>query len=148
MSPVLHINEKDEDYVNSRWCFDTPGVVHEESILNLLTTEELLLTLPKKMILPRTFLLKPGMSLFLAGVGRLDYLNGIAFIRATVYASRELPTMIVKTTDADTVYSEMLGTDFLGVPVGDEERLTSWPGLQSSDTFTFRGIGAKVSACG
>lgn len=146
--PVLNINEKDEAYVNSRWCFDTPGVVHDESILNLLTTEELLLTLPKKMILPRTFLIKPGMSLFLAGVGRLDYLNGIDFVRATVYASSELPIMIVKTNEADRVYSELLGTDFLCVPVGDEERLASWPGLASSDIFTFTGEGSKISACG
>lgn len=134
--------------MHSKWCFDTPGVVHDESILNLLTTEELILTLPKKMILPRTFLMKPGMSLFLAGVGRVDYLNGIDFIRITVYASSELPITIVNTADADKVYSDMLGTEMMGVPVGDEERLKNWPGLSPSDIFTFRGEGAKVSTCG
>lgn len=100
------------------------------------------------MIMPRTFLMKPGMSLFLAGVGRVDYLNGGVYIRATVYASIELPIMIVKTEEADTVYNELLGTEFIGVPVGDEERLRNWPGLAASDVFTFRGIGTKVSACG
>ncbi len=146
--PVLAINEKSDEYVTSRWCFDTPGVVHEESVLSLLTTEELLLTLPKKMILPRTFLMKPGMSLFLAGLGRVDYLLGIDFIRATVYASSELPIMIVNTDEADAVYNELLGSEFLGVPVGDDERLKCWPGLTSSDFFNFRGEGMKVSACG
>lgn len=146
--PVLHINEQHEDYVNSRWCYDTPGVVHEESILSLLTTEELLLTLPKRMIMPRTFLVKPGMSLFLAGVGRVDYLNGLDFIRITVYASSGLPVTIVKTDEADCVYNELLGTEFLGVPIGDKERLTNWPGLKSSDIFTFKGDGTKMSVCG
>lgn len=146
--PILTLNEKSKEYAKSRWCFDTPGVVHEESILTLLTTEELLLTLPKKMILPRTFLMKPGMSLFLAGLGRVDYLNGIDFIRATVYASSELPITIVKTDEADKIYSEMLGTEFFAVPVCDEERLKNWPGLSPSDIFTFRGEGSRISTCG
>ncbi|KAG4075871.1 hypothetical protein HA402_003697 [Bradysia odoriphaga] len=144
---VLHLNEASDDYAKSKWCFDTPGVVHNESILNLLTTEELLLTLPKKMILPRTFVMKPGMSLFLAGVGRVDYLSGVDYIRITVYASPKLPVLIVKTDEAETVYSEMLGTELLAVPVGDAERLNKWPGLAASDVFTFRGEGTKVSAC-
>lgn len=144
----LHINEDDDEYKTSRWCFDTPGVVHDESILNMLTTEELLLTLPKKMILPRTVLLKPGMSLFLAGVGRVDYLNGIEYIRATVYASSKLPIMIVRTEKADSIYKELLGTELMGVPVGDEERLARWPGLAPSDVYTFKGEGSKRSACG
>lgn len=145
---VLTLNEKADEYAKSRWCFDTPGVVHDESILSLLTTEELLLTMPKRMILPRTFVLKPGMSLFLAGVGRLDYLYGVEFIRATVYASNELPVMIVASDEAESVYGDLLGTEFLAVPVGDEERLKQWPGLTASDVFTFRGEGSYVSTCG
>lgn len=146
--PILTINEESPDYINSRWCYDTPGVVHDESILNLLTTEELLLTLPKKMITPRTFLIKPLMSLFLAGVGRMDFLKGLDSIRITVYASAELPIMIVKTDEADCVYNELLGTELMRVPTGDEERLNSWPGLTCSDIFTVKGEGTKVSACG
>lgn len=148
--PVFHVNENSDEYALSKWCFDTPGVVHDESILHLLTTEELLLTLPKKMILPRTFVMKPGMSLFLAGLGRVDFLNGPDFIRITVYASSQLPILIVRTDKAQTVYNEMLGTEYLAVPVGDDaERLNQWPGLSSStDVFTFTGEGMNVSACG
>ena len=45
-------------------------------ILTLLTLEELMLTLPKKLIRPRTVLIKPGMTYFLAGLGRIDYVDG------------------------------------------------------------------------
>jgi hypothetical protein len=47
-----------------------------DQILTLLTLEELMCTLPKKLIKPRTVLIKPGMTYFLAGLGRIDYVNG------------------------------------------------------------------------
>lgn len=42
-------------------------------LINLLTTKELNLALPKKAIKPCTFILKPGMSMLIGGVARLDY---------------------------------------------------------------------------
>jgi len=40
-----------------------------------------MMTLPKKVILPRTFSMQPNMSLFIAGLGRLDYMEGVGHIR-------------------------------------------------------------------
>lgn len=72
----MGLQEDDPLYVNGRWCYDTPGVVHNAQILNLLTTEELFLTLPKTLIKPRTYCIRCGDSLFIAGLARLDYVEG------------------------------------------------------------------------
>lgn len=45
-------------------------------IINLLTIDELMITLPKQIIIPRTFLIQPNQSLFIGGLGRLDYVSG------------------------------------------------------------------------
>jgi nitric oxide-associated protein 1 len=146
---LLTLNEKDKKYVNSKWCFDTPGVVQPQQILNLLTTEELLLTIPKQTIKPRVFLIKKGMSLFLAGLGRIDYIDGYNSIRLIIYSAPELPVTICHTVDADEVYEEFLGTELLAVPSGNEERLSVWPKLESSDEIVVESTGSKaVSCCG
>lgn len=92
-----NFNPNHKDFAASKWCYDTPGTINPSQvrynvlnyisirtdsvfvclqILTLLTLEELMLTLPKKLIKPRTVLLKPGMTYFLAGLGRIDYLEG------------------------------------------------------------------------
>lgn len=45
-------------------------------VIDLLTTEELMLTLPRVPLVPRTFQVWPGQSLLLAGLGRIDYIGG------------------------------------------------------------------------
>lgn len=77
--PVL--DESRPEYKQSRWCYDTPGTIQADQILNLLTTDELSLTLPQEIITPRTFMFKPKQTVFVAGMGRLDYLEGEHFIR-------------------------------------------------------------------
>ncbi|XP_063696997.1 nitric oxide-associated protein 1 [Culicoides brevitarsis] len=140
------VNENHEDYMHSKWCFDTPGVVHNEQILNLLTTEELLKVLPKEMINPRTYLFKLGMSLFLAGLARIDFLEGPDFVRAQIYSSRELPTLITKTQDADEMYETLYGSKILGVPFGSDERLAEFPKLRpAEETITVEGIDNTVN---
>lgn len=145
---VLSIDENAKEYITSKWCFDTPGVVQPQQILNLLTTEELLLTIPKQMIIPRTFLIKPNMTLFLAGLGRVDYLSGCESIRLSVYASNRLPILIVQTDNAENVYRDFLGTDVLAVPRGDPERLAKWPMLCKNKEISIKGRGKDKAACG
>lgn len=62
-----------KDFNQSKWCYDTPGVITPDQMYSLFTIEELLLVRQKEMMRPRTFLLKPGMSLFLAGIARIDF---------------------------------------------------------------------------
>lgn len=146
---ILHIDEKSDKYKFSKWCYDTPGVFQPEQILNLLTTEELLLTIPKEMIKPRAYALNIGMSVFLAGLGRLDYLGpDEEKIRILVYSSLALPILITYTKHADTIYKTFLGTELLGVPMGDTDRLSNWPNLECSDVICEKGESEDISVCG
>lgn len=77
----MGINENDPEYVASRWCFDTPGVIQPDQIIHLLTIEELMAVIPKEIIRPKSFCIKPGTSLFIAGLARLDYLEGPGSVR-------------------------------------------------------------------
>jgi len=74
-------DENREEYKYSRWCYDTPGTIQSDQILDLLTMQELLSVLPKKIISPRTFVLHVNQTIFLGGIGRLDYIEGDSFIR-------------------------------------------------------------------
>ncbi|KAI4460796.1 nitric oxide-associated protein 1 [Holotrichia oblita] len=140
------VDEKDELYALSKWCCDTPGVVQPEQLLHLLTAEELLLTLSKKLLRPQTFCLHPGSSIFIGGLSRFDYLEGENFARFTVFSSSSLPITICQTDVADELYNEFLGSKFLAVPAGNSERLRFWPGLKTSKEFTVKGVD-KNYAC-
>ncbi|RZB39413.1 nitric oxide-associated protein 1, partial [Asbolus verrucosus] len=135
----MGINENSMDFKYSKWCYDTPGVVQPDQLIHLLTTEELLSTLPKQLILPRTFCLKPKSSLFIAGLARLDYVVGPGSIRFTVFAANELPITICDMDNAEEIYQELLGSDLFKVPTGNLERIKKWPGLELAQNFTIKG---------
>ncbi|KAF7236481.1 Nitric oxide-associated protein 1, partial [Varanus komodoensis] len=63
---------------DARWFHDTPGIIKDGCVLNLLNENEIKLVLPTTAIVPRTFILKPGMTLFLGALGRIDYLQAIS----------------------------------------------------------------------
>lgn len=58
---------------HGKQCVLTVQIIFQ--VLNLLTEKEVKLVLPTQAIIPRTFILKPGMVLFLAALGRVDYLQ-------------------------------------------------------------------------
>lgn len=122
-------NEKHGAFKQSKWLFDTPGVIQNEQIINLLTSEELLYTLPKTTLWPRVFYLFPGQTVFLAGIGRVDYIGGANDIRLAVFASEKLSVLITSTEMADTIYKECLGTELMNVPRGNAERIKDFPPL-------------------
>lgn len=74
-------DETKEEYKYSRWCYDTPGTIQPDQVLDLLTMRELFSVLPKEIISPRTFVLHVNQTIFLGGIGRLDYVEGDSFIR-------------------------------------------------------------------
>lgn len=120
-------------FKDANFLYDTPGTIFEDQILSLLTTEELLKTLPRTTIRPRTFTLEPFQTLFLAGLGRLDLLHAKESILVTVFASDYLPVHIVGLEEALRFYDLYLRTDLLGVPIGEGKRIDSWPSLISKD---------------
>ncbi|XP_055852770.1 nitric oxide-associated protein 1 [Episyrphus balteatus] len=146
--PIVTLNENSKEFKTSHWCFDTPGVMQPEQIHNLLTTEELYKVRPSQMIAPRGFRLKRGMTLFLAGLARVDFLDGdIDSIRLPVYSSHKLPIVITPTEDASDIYQKYLGSELFGLPAGDEERLKRWPGLKPSEEITIYGESEDAATC-
>lgn len=134
------LDESKPEYSQSRWCYDTPGTIQRDQILDLLTTDELMLTLPQQIISPRTFILKSKQSVFVAGMGRLDYLEGEYYIRCTLFASKELPITICNTAYADQIYEQLLDSEAFVVPANDSERLKVWPKLESKELEVVTGV--------
>lgn len=126
------------------WLHDTPGAVNSTQLINLLTTEELKLCLPQKPLVPRTFILKPGQTLLIGGLARLDYTQGDVSAYFTVFCSSRIPIHATRLDKADTVYSKNLGGPLLMVPCGDAERLSWFPALLGEE-HTVTGVGWKSS---
>ncbi|KAM3956582.1 nitric oxide-associated protein 1 [Aphomia sociella] len=142
------LNEKHQLLAKSKWFYDTPGVILPDQVLSLLSTEELLLTIPKKTIKPQTYYLHKGFTIFIGGLARIDHVNCSEPCRFTVFCSETLPITVTKTEDAPEIYDKFLGTELFAVPSGGTERLKNWPGLQKCDKiFEFAGEGPKL-CCG
>ncbi|XP_073845021.1 nitric oxide-associated protein 1-like [Musca autumnalis] len=134
--PITTLNERSKEFQQARWLYDTPGVLHPDQITNLLTPKELMELQPKQMISPRAYRLKPGMSLFIGGLARLDFVGcsseKLDWIQTFLFASFNLPTLIVKTDGAEEVYEKYLNSPLMHIPKIDEDvkRPCQWPGLQ------------------
>ncbi|XP_011867473.1 PREDICTED: nitric oxide-associated protein 1 [Vollenhovia emeryi] len=144
-TPQFGLDENKEEYKYSRWCYDTPGTIQPDQVLDLLTMQELLSVLPTKIISPRTFILRTNQTIFLGGIGRLDYVEGESFIRCTIFSSSELPVTLTRTEDADSVYNELLKTEAFVVPENRPDRLKHWPTLGSKEMEVI-GVGKNESA--
>ncbi|KAL7290012.1 hypothetical protein TKK_0015743 [Trichogramma kaykai] len=141
----LKLDENSHDYKNIKWFYDTPGIIQSDLISNFLTSDELALTLPSKIISPRTFCLWPGHTVFIAGLGRLDILSAPTFVRCTIFSNIKLPITVCKMKNADYVYEELLNSEAFCVPVNNPSRLENWPKLKFKEIGVI-GIGEKESA--
>lgn len=97
------------------WLHDTPGAINKQQLINLLTQKELKLVLATKALKPRTVILKPGQTLFLGGLARLDYVIGKVSAFFTVFASGQLPLHTTTTAKADRLYAKHAGEELLKV---------------------------------
>uniref|UniRef100_A0A8D8Y9T3 Nitric oxide-associated protein 1 n=2 Tax=Cacopsylla melanoneura TaxID=428564 RepID=A0A8D8Y9T3_9HEMI len=129
------LDEKSNLFALGKWCYDTPGTVQPDQVIHLLTTEELVLTLPKSVICPRVFNIRPGQTLFIAGLGRVDFVESTEnlSLRFAVMASIELPITVCYTQHAEEIYNSLLGTQAFRVPCGSSERLKQWPALEGRE---------------
>ncbi|XP_023245058.1 nitric oxide-associated protein 1 [Copidosoma floridanum] len=135
----IGLNDMSDEYRYGHWCYDTPGTINDDQILNILTTNELTKTLPGKIISPRTFCMWADQTIFIAGLGRLDIVEASHFIRCTVFASEHLPITICKEKDAKEVYKKLIKTEAFTVPCNDHIRLKRWPELKFKE-FEFVGV--------
>ena len=65
------IDPKSAEYSMSKFCYDSPGTVSQDQIINLLSAEEISKTLANTPLHPRTFLLKLDQTILLGGIARL-----------------------------------------------------------------------------
>uniref|UniRef100_A0A1B0GBI3 G domain-containing protein n=1 Tax=Glossina morsitans morsitans TaxID=37546 RepID=A0A1B0GBI3_GLOMM len=134
--PITTLDARSKVYQASKWLYDTPGVMHPDQITSLLTSEELTRIQPKQMITPRAVRLQPGMSLFVGGLARLDFLESDAedleWLQVFLFASANLPILIGETQHSEELYNKYLNTPLLQLPFGDASRLSRWPGLSPS----------------
>ena len=138
------------------YLFDTPGIIHRHQTAHYLTAKNLKYISPKKEIKPKTYQLNPEQTLFLAGLGRFDFIAGerqgfTAFFENTLELHR------TKLAGADAFYQKHVGK--LLVPPSSKE-LDDFPKLvrhefsiKEKTDVVFSGLGwirvnekAKVAA--
>ncbi|XP_053179697.1 nitric oxide-associated protein 1 [Scomber japonicus] len=130
---------------DAHWLFDTPGIMKEHDLLSLLTEQEVKSVVPTQAIVPRTFVLKPGTSLLVGAVARIDYLQGEKSCWFSVVASSRVPVHVTSSEKADAVYEKHAGGDLLGVPLGGSDRMKDFPPLLPQE-FKLEGRGHLEAA--
>nr|XP_023896517.1 GTP-binding protein BRASSINAZOLE INSENSITIVE PALE GREEN 2, chloroplastic-like [Quercus suber] len=108
--------------------FDTPGLLHPHQITTRLTREEQKLVHISKELRPRTYRIKAGHTVHIAGLMRLDIEeSSVDSIYITVWASPYLPLHMGKTENAQIMQEEHFGLQ-LQPPIGEKrvEELGKW----------------------
>ncbi|KAL4611882.1 hypothetical protein ACB092_08G158000 [Castanea dentata] len=108
--------------------FDTPGLLHPHQITTRLTREEQKLVHISKELRPRTYRIKAGHTVHIAGLMRLDVEeSSVDSIYITVWASPYLPLHMGKTENAQIMPEEHFGLQ-LQPPIGKKrvEELGKW----------------------
>lgn len=130
---------------DAHWLHDTPGIMKELDILHLLNEQEVRSVVPTQAIIPRTFVLKPSMSLLVGALARIDFLEGEKSCWFSVIVSSRIPVHITSVEKADGVYEKHAGHVLLGVPSGGSERMKEFPALVPQD-FRLEGRGYLQAA--
>uniref|UniRef100_A0A4W6CCT0 Nitric oxide associated 1 n=1 Tax=Lates calcarifer TaxID=8187 RepID=A0A4W6CCT0_LATCA len=130
---------------DAHWLYDTPGIMKEKDILSLLNDQEVRSVVPTHAIVPRTFVLKPSMSLFVGALARIDFLEGNKSCWFSVVASSHVPVHITSLEKADSIYEKHAGHILLGVPMGGSERMKEFPALVPQE-FRLEGRGYLEAA--
>ena len=107
------------------YLFDTPGIIHRHQMAHYLTAKNLKYISPKKEIKPKTYQLNPEQTLFLAGLGRFDFISGERQ-GFTTFFENTLDLHRTKLAGADDFYQKHAGT--LLVPPTSQE-LADFPKL-------------------
>jgi ribosome biogenesis GTPase A len=105
------------------YLYDTPGVINQDMVLNYLTPKDWKILTPPHKITPQHYRMRPGKSIFLGGLARIDYVDNVVeheswnFVFFTVFASSRLPVHTTSTQRGDELYEKHVGTKLLSPPV-------------------------------
>ncbi|OVA08433.1 GTP binding domain [Macleaya cordata] len=108
--------------------FDTPGLLHPHQITTRLTREEQKLVQMSKELKPRTYRIKAGHTVHIAGLMRLDVEEtSVDTVYVTVWASPYLPLHMGKTENVQTMLEDHFGRQ-LQPPINEKrvEELGKW----------------------
>lgn len=107
---------------------DTPGIRNSNSILNLLSMEELRRVLPKTNVRAANFVFSPGKTVFIGGLARIDFVKGSRDAVLTICRSGLINIHYTSTTKAEEVYKKnVLKTKLLEPPLSTRDE--KWRGL-------------------
>lgn len=127
---------------NGHYLSDTPGILNANQLASHLSGKELEVVEPKKPLKPATYQLLPGQTIFLAGLGRFDYVDGPS-AGFTIYVARDLYVHRTKTENADAFYEKH--KDDLLLPPSKEDNLGPLKGQTFSpkekSDILFGGVG-------
>uniref|UniRef100_A0A3B5MIS2 Uncharacterized protein n=1 Tax=Xiphophorus couchianus TaxID=32473 RepID=A0A3B5MIS2_9TELE len=138
-----HDKPSANDLKDAHWLYDTPGILRERDLQD----QEVRFVVPTRAIVPRTFVLKPGMTLFVGALARIDFLQlqGRKSCWFSVLASSQVPVHVTGLEKAASVYERHAGHALLGVPAGGSERMQRFPALVPQD-FNLEGRGYLEAA--
>eukprot|EP01080_Neovahlkampfia_damariscottae_P008646 gene8646-593_t len=130
----------------SSYLFDTPGVMNPNLASNYLSPSEWKFAYPAKKIVAKHYRMKPGRTLFIGGMFRIDFVsNNIREdwqrIMVSLFVSTYIPIHTTKTEKADEIYKSGLGR-FLYPPQPENENLTP---MVFKKSFRFTGVTRKIS---
>ncbi|GAV87740.1 MMR_HSR1 domain-containing protein [Cephalotus follicularis] len=103
--------------------FDTPGLLHLHQITTRMSREEQKLVHITKELKPRTYRIKVGHTIHIAGLMRLDVEESLVdSLYVTVWASPHLPLHLGKTDNASKILEDHFGRQ-LQPPIGEKKRV-------------------------
>jgi ribosome biogenesis GTPase A len=105
--------------------YDTPGIHNPNQLIPWLTERELALVVPKKRVKPAVWSLKEGHTIFIGGLGRIDYISGPP-IYFTLFVSSLIRIHVTKISKADDLFQKHVG-GLLSPPFRQEERGNTKP---------------------
>ncbi|RYL94754.1 ribosome biogenesis GTPase YqeH [Sporolactobacillus sp. THM19-2] len=106
---------------DGRVLYDTPGVINPHQAAHFVSSSEYKKIMPNKEIKPRVYQLGENQTLFLGGIGRIDY-SGPGKRSLIVYVANALPVHRTKTEHADELYASQFGR-MLAPPAGITQTL-------------------------
>jgi ribosome biogenesis GTPase YqeH len=129
---------------SSSFLFDTPGMMNPHLPTNYLDPDEWTMVYPTKRIQPVFFRMKPGRTIFLGGLARIDFVSNEVrddwqrIIFAT-FISANLPLHTTSMEKADGIYQKRLG-DLIFPPKPGNIELTP---LVEKGEWTFESFSRK-----
>uniref|UniRef100_A0A0N5BHE6 G domain-containing protein n=1 Tax=Strongyloides papillosus TaxID=174720 RepID=A0A0N5BHE6_STREA len=137
-------NPNDPQFVKGTWCYDTPGVVSDSQLMNIFTLDELIKIFPRKIMIPRTFILREEQSLLIGGV--VEVMSKDTSVLVTLFCSEKLPVNIMKSDEVKEFLDAYLGKPNLVVPCGNQKRMEAYPKFEGQ-TFEIQGKGMEKGSC-